>query len=346
MKLGLVLGYGGKTLSLPLELVREAEAMGFDSCWTAEAYGPDAVSVSAWLLAHTTRIKVGTAIMQMPARTPTMAAMTAISLDQLSGGRFILGLGPSGPQVVEGWYGASYARPLSRLREYIEIVQQVFRREEPVQYQGYHYQLPYAGEDATKLGKSLKCILRAERKIPIYTASLRSNAVALSAELTDGFFPIWLNPEKVDVFAAPIAEGLARAPGDKTLADFDVAPMVAVVMGDDVQACRDLLKPAMALYIGGMGARGQNFYTTYTGQLGYPEAAANIQELYLAGKKAEAAAAVPDQLVDDVALVGPAARIRERLAPWIEAGKRGRIGTMILASGQPDAMRVIAEAVL
>ncbi|HEX4352890.1 MAG TPA: LLM class flavin-dependent oxidoreductase, partial [Polyangiales bacterium] len=205
MKLGLNLGYSGRKLSLPLTLVSEAEKLGFDSCWTSEAYGSDAISTSAWILARTEKIKVGTAILQLPARTPTMAAMTALSLDHLSNGRFIVGLGPSGPQVVEGWYGASYAKPLTRLREYIEIMRAVFAREAPVTYDGQVYQLPYRGADASGLAKPLKSILHAERPISIYTASLQPKAVAMSAELTDGFFPIWLNPERTELFDGPIA---------------------------------------------------------------------------------------------------------------------------------------------
>ncbi len=346
MKLGLIVGYSGRKLVLPLDLVKEAERLGFDSCWTSEAYGSDAVSVSAWLLANTTKIKVGTAILQMPARTPTMTAMTDMALDQLSGGRFVIGLGPSGPQVVEGWYGATYAKPLTRLREYIEIMRLVFERQAPVQYDGVHYQLPYRGADASGLAKPLKSILHCERKIPIYTASLQDKAVSLSAELTDGFFPIWLNPDKPELFDAPVKEGLAKAGNGKSLKDFDIAPFVAVVLGDDVAACRNLLKPGMALYIGGMGARGKNFYTAYASRLGYADAAIKIQDLYLAGKKEEAAAAVPDELVDDVALVGPKDRIKARLQAWIAAGKDHRVGTMILGSGQPEAMQLIAENVL
>lgn len=345
MKLGLSIAYAGRKISIPFDLIREAERLGFDSCWTSEAYGPDAVSVSSWILAHTRRIKVGTAIMQMPARAPTMAAMTAISLDQLSGGRFIVGLGPSGPQVVEGWYGASYAKPLSRLREYIEIMRQVFAREEPVQYAGHHYQLPYTGADATGLGKPLKPILQSHHRIPIYTASLQSKAVALSAELADGFFPIWLNPDLPNVFSQPIAEGLAKVP-NKGREHFDVAPFVSVVMGDNLSSCRNAVRPHLALYIGGMGARGKNFYTSYAAQLGYADAATQIQDLYLAGKKDEATAAVPDQLIDDVALVGPKERIRERLQSWIAAGRKHEVGTMILGTQQVDALRVIAETVL
>jgi len=344
MKLGLNLGYSGRKLSLPLPLVAEAERLGFDSVWTSEAYGSDAVSTSAWLLAHTQRIRVGTAILQMPARTPTMTAMTAISLDHLSGGRFIVGLGPSGPQVVEGWYGASYAKPLTRLREYIEIIRKVAAREEPVQYDGYHYQLPFKGPDASGLGKPLKCILHAERPISIYTASLQPKAVALSAELTDGFFPIWFDPDKPDVFEPAIQEGLAKA--GKPRQDFDTAPFVTVAMGDDLEQCRTFVKPFLALYIGGMGARGKNFYTQYASRTGWEADALKIQDLYLAGKKDEAIAAVPDALVDAVALVGPADRIKDRLQAWIAAGKAGKVGTMVLGGGQPEALRVIAETVL
>jgi F420-dependent oxidoreductase-like protein len=344
MKLGLNLGYSGRKLALPMALVAEAEKLGFDSCWVSEAYGSDAVSAAAWILAKTERIRVGTAIWQLPARAPTMAAMTAISLDHLSNGRFIVGLGPSGPQVVEGWYGASYAKPLSRLREYIEIMRLVFAREAPVTYQGHHYQLPYQGADASGLGKPLKSILHADRRIPIYTASLQNKAVAMSAELTDGFFPIWLNPDRPEVFDAPIAEGLAKA--GKKREDFDTAPFVHLVMNDDLQQCRNFIKPFLALYIGGMGARGKNFYNDYATRLGYGGEARQIQDLYLDGKKEEAAAQVPDELVDEVALVGSADRIRDRLQVWKAASKAGKVGTLIVGTGQPEAMRVVAEAVL
>ena len=346
MKLGLVVGYAGRTLKLPMEIVLEAERLGFDSCWTAEAYGSDAVTPAAWMLARTEKLRVGTAIMQLPARTPTMAAMTAISLDHLSGGRFIAGLGPSGPQVVEGWYGASYDKPLTRLREYIEVMRLVFAREAPLEYRGVHYQYPYRGPDSTGLGKALKSILHCERKIPIYTASLQPKAVAMSAELCDGFFPVWMNPDRFDIFAEPVAKGLAKAGGGKSLANFDVAPFVTVVLGDDVEQCRMPVKGTMALYIGGMGARDKNFYNTYATQLGYGDAAKKIQDLYLAGKKLEAAAAVPDKLVDEVALVGPKERIRDHMQRWIDAGKERHVGSMLLGTGQKEALRVVAEMVL
>lgn len=344
MKLGLLLGYSGRRLTLNLDLVRKAETLGFDSVWTSEAYGSDAISPAAYILAQTERIKVGTAIMQLPARAPTMAAMTALSLSHLSNGRFIVGLGPSGPQVVEGWYGASYARPLSRLREYIEIMRQVFERQAPVTYEGFHYQLPYRGEGSTGLGKPLKCILHREHTIPIYTATLKPKALATSAELADGFFPIWMDPARFDLFADPIEQGL-QASG-RTLAQFDVAPFVTVVIGDDLAQCRQPVKAMMALYIGGMGARGKNFYTTYASQLGFEEEALRIQDLYLAGSKDEAIAAVPDALVDSVALVGPADRIRERVGPWREAAAQHHVGTMILGTGQPEALELLATLLL
>jgi F420-dependent oxidoreductase-like protein len=346
MKLGLLLGYSGRQLQLPMDLVLEAERLGFDSCWTAEAYGSDAVSTAAWILARTEKIKAGTAIMQLPARAPTMAAMTAISLDHLSGGRFIVGLGPSGPQVVEGWYGASYDKPLTRMREYIEIMRQVFDRKEPVQYDGVHYQLPYRGVGSTGLGKPLKSILHCTHPVPIYTATLKPNALAVSAELADGFFPVWMDPERFDLFEPHLDKGFAVAGGGKSLESYDVAPFVTCVMGDDLEQCRMPVKAMLALYVGGMGARGQNFYTAYATQLGHGDAAIRIQDLYLAGKKEEAMAQVPNELVDAISLVGNKARIRERLQVWKAAGKQRHVGTMICATGQPELMRLLAEELL
>lgn len=346
MRLGLVVGYAGRKIELPMGLIHEAERLGFDSCWTAEAYGSDAVSTAAWILSKTSTLRVGTAIMQLPARAPSMAAMTAISLDQLSGGRFIVGLGPSGPQVVEGWYGASYAKPLTRLREYIDIMRLVMAREAPLEYAGVHYQLPYKGSDSSGLGKPLKSILHCESRIPFYTASLQPKAVAMSAELCDGFFPVWMNPERFDIFAEPIETGLKKAGQGKTLAEFDVAPFVTVIVGDDLDKARWPVKANLALYIGGMGARDKNFYNHYATQLGYGDAARKIQDLYLAGKKAEALAAVPDELVDDIALVGPRDRIRDRAQRWIEAGKKHHVGSMLLGTGQPEALQLMAELML
>jgi F420-dependent oxidoreductase-like protein len=342
MRLGLTVGYSGRGMGLPLDLIQEAERLGFDSVWTAEAYGSDAVTPLAWIGAHTTRIRLGAAIMQIPARTPAMTAMTAMTIDALSGGRFILGVGPSGPQVVEGWHGVRYGKPLTRTREYIEIVRRILRREEPVEFHGEEYELPYRGPGATGLGKPLKSILHGRADLPIYTASITPAGVKLAAEIADGFFPVWMAPEKWHVFAPHVEEGFKKAGPGKSLANFDVAPFVTCVLGDDVQKCRDAVKPKMALYIGGMGARDRNFYNDYARQLGYEDAAKKIQDLYLAGKKDEATAQVPDALVDEVALVGPRERIRDRLEAW----KSSPVGTLCIGTQQPEAVRALAELVL
>jgi F420-dependent oxidoreductase-like protein len=346
MKLGLVAGYSPAQMSVPMDLIAEAESLGFDSVWTAEAYGSDAVSPAAWILARTSKIKVGTAIMQMPARTPACAAMTAMTLYGLSGGRFILGLGPSGPQVVEGWHGVAYGKPLTRTREYIQIIRKILERAEPVSFQGEHYQLPYRGADATGLGKPLKSILHGDPKMRIFTASISPKGLRCSAEVADGVFPVWMNPERFDLFEQPLKDGFAKAGGGKDLARFEVAPFVSVVLGDDLERCRMPIKGMLSLYIGGMGARKKNFYNDYAKRLGYEEAAVKIQDLYLDGKKAEAMAAVPDQLVDEIALVGPAGRIRERLEAWKEAGRKRHVGSLLAGTGQPEALRLLAECVL
>ena len=346
MKLGLLVGYSPATMSMPLDLIKEAEGLGFDSVWTAEAWGSDAVSPAAWVLAQTEKINVGTAIMQMPARSPAATAMTAMTLYALSGGRFILGLGPSGPQVVEGWHGVAYGKPLTRTREYVSIIRTILERKERLTHDGFHYQLPYQGADATGLGKPLKSILHGDPALRIFTASISPNGLACAAEVANGVFPIWMNPERFDLFEDSFAEGFAKAGGGKSLDDFEVAPFVTAIMGDDLEKCRMPVKASMALYIGGMGARGKNFYNDYAKRLGYEEAAVKIQDLYLDGKKAEAAAAVPDALVDDVALVGPADRIQDRLQAWKAAGKQGHVGSMLIGGGQPDLLRLAAEAVL
>ena len=346
MKLGLLVGYSPATLSMPMDLIKEAETLGFSSVWTAEAWGSDAVTPAAWVLAQTERINVGTAIMQMPARTPAMAAMTAMTLDALSGGRFVLGLGPSGPQVVEGWHGVAYGRPLTRTKEYISIIRNILAREERVTHKGFHYQLPYQGPDATGLGKPLKSILHGNPALRILTASISPNGMECAGEVADGVFPVWMNPERFDVFEPSLAKGFAKAGGGKSLADFEVAPFVTAIMGDDLERCRAPVKGSMALYIGGMGARGKNFYNDYAKRLGYEAEAVKIQDLYLDGKKAEAAAAVPDSLVDEVALVGSEGRIRDRLKAWKEAGKKNHVGSMLVGGGQPELLRILAEEVL
>ncbi len=346
MRLGLLLGYSGSRFAIDMELVREAESLGFHSVWSSEAYGSDAVTPATWMLAQTTRINVGTAIMQAPARTPAAAAMTAMTLQALSGGRFILGLGPSGPQVIEGWHGQSYEKPLTRMREYIEIIRKIVAREEPLTHDGYHYQLPYRGPGATGLGKPLKSILHADPGLKIYTAAITPNGLRLSAELADGVFPIFTNPERFDLIEDSLNEGFAAAGGGKGLDSFDVAPFVMVALGDDLDACRAPLKEFLALYIGGMGARDKNFYNDCAKRLGYEAAAAEIQDLYLDGKKREAAAAVPDRLVDDIGLIGPRERIAERLAAWKEAAAKRQVGSMLVRGASKEALRVLAEEVL
>jgi F420-dependent oxidoreductase-like protein len=346
VKLGFMAGYSPAQVSLPLDLVFEAERLGYDSVWTSEAYSTDAVTPAAWILARTERIKVGTAIMQMPARTPTCAAMTAMTLDALSGGRFRLGLGPSGPRVVEGWYGVPYGRPLTRTREYIAIIRQILARQAPLEHRGFHYQIPYTGHDATGLGAPMKGVLRGNPKLPIYTAAITPNGLRAAGELADGVFPIWMNPERFDLLGPYLADGFAAAGGGKTLADFDVAPLVYVVLGDDLEACRQPVRQHLALYIGGMGPRQKNFYAMYAARMGYEKQAAQIQDLFLAGRKAEAAAAVPAQLIDDCALVGPAARISDRLQCWREAGARGEVGSLLVGGASTAALRLLAEELL
>jgi F420-dependent oxidoreductase-like protein len=318
MRLGLMLGYSAGKVDLPIELVREADRLGVHAVWTAEAYGSDAVTPLAWLGALTSRIRLGTAIMQMPGRTPANAAMTAMTLNQLSGGRFLMGLGLSGPQVVEGWHGASYAQPLARTREYVSIVRAIFRRDGPLTFDGRHYQIPYRGEDATGLGKPLKSTLHAQPDIPIYLAAIGPKNVELAAEIADGWLPIFFSPTRYDdVFKGHVEAGLAKA--GKSAADFDIAPTVSVVINDNLDVCYNMLRPMLALYIGGMGAKGKNFYYDLAARYGYQEAADDIQAAYLSGDRGAAMARVPAELIDEVALVGPRERVRERLSLWRES---------------------------
>ncbi len=346
MKLGLISGYSGRKISIPIDHVKHAESLGYESIWTAEAYGSDAVTPAAWILAQTTKIKVGTAIMQMPARTPAMAAMTAMSLAELSGGRFLCGVGASGPQVVEGWHGVPYGKPVTRLKEYVTIMKQIIAREGPVTFDGEMYQLPNTGPGTTGLGKPLKSILHCEEDIPIYAATITPNGVAAAAEVADGFFPVWMDPEQYHVFEEPIQKGFQRAGNGKNLSQFDIAPFVTCIVGDDVEQCMMPIRANMALYIGGMGARDKNFYNDYATRLGFGDAAKKIQDLYLDGKKDEAAAAVPAELIDACHLVGPADRIKDRLQRWQEAGRKGHVGSMLIGAGQPEALQILAENVL
>lgn len=347
MRLGLFQGYSGPKFSVDTDAVLEAERLGFDSVWTSEAYGSDAVTPAAWILARTTRINVGTGIIQMPARTPACAAMTALTLQALSGGRFILGIGPSGPQVIEGWHGVAYGRPLTRTREYISIIRQIFAREAPVTHDGYHYQLPYTGPGASGLGKPLKSILHGDPCLKIFTAAVTPAGIRTAAEIADGMFPIFMSPERYDVFQGDVEAGFAKAGGGKGLDNFEISPIVPLAMGDDLEACRQPIRRYLALYIGGMGAPGKNFYNDYAKRLGYEEAAQKIQMLYLTGKKTEAEAEVPEALIDAIALVGPPARIKERLSVWKDAAKEGKVSSLLLSGASSlDALRFVAEEVL
>ncbi|OLC38567.1 MAG: LLM class F420-dependent oxidoreductase [Candidatus Rokubacteria bacterium 13_1_40CM_4_69_5] len=343
MKLALHLSYSGPTMALDVAKIQEAERLGYDSVWTAEAYGSDAVTPAAWIAARTERIHVGTAIMQIAGRTPAMAAMTAMTLDALAGGRFRMGLGVSGPQVVEGWHGQPFGKPLVKTREYVEIVRAILRREKPVEFRGEYYQIPYAGPGATGLGKPLRSILHGRPAIPIYLAAIGPKNVALAAEIADGWIPVFFSPRRMSMFREWLDAGFRAAGGDraKSRAGFDVMPSVAVVVGERVEECRAPVKARLALYVGGMGARGKNFYNELARRYGYEEAARTIQDLYLGGRKAEAEAAVPDALVDEVALCGPRALIRERLAEWKSSGI-----TTLMVAGNADAIRLMAELVL
>jgi F420-dependent oxidoreductase-like protein len=324
-----------------MDLVQEADRLGYYACWTSEAYGSDAITPLTWIGAHTRQIKLGTAIMQMPARTPAMTAMTAMSLDALSGGRMIVGLGLSGPQVVEGWHGVPYGKPLVKTREYVEILRKIFAREEPLVYHGEHYQIPYQGPDATGLGKPLKSILHSRKDIPIYVASIGPKNVELTAEIADGWLPIFYSPERYpQYFKGQVEAGLAKA--NKTLEHFDIAPSVQVVLEDDLEMAYNQVKPQLALYIGGMGAKGKNFYHELATRYGFEEAADTIQDLYLSGHKAEAMAAVPNELVDAVALVGSKERIKDRLQLW----QNSEVTTLNVQTFDIRVVRLMAELVL
>jgi F420-dependent oxidoreductase-like protein len=339
MRLGLMAGYSGAQFSLDIKRIQEAEALGYDSVWTAEAWGSDAATPLGWIAAQTTKIKLGTAIMQLPGRSPANTAMTAMTLDAISGGRFILGLGTSGPQVVEGWHGHKFHKPLTWMREYVTIVRKIFERDEALTFKGELYRIPYDGPDATGLGKPLKSILHGRRDIPIYTGSMAPKGQEASAELADGCLLTCMDPEQPEVITKNLEVGFAKGGNKRSLATFDLAPTVAVVVGEDVKACMEPLKVQLALYIGGMGAKEKNFYNEYIQRIGFKEQALHIQELYLAHRKDEAIKAVPDELVDALYLVGPKARIRERFQRW----KKAPVGTFIVGSPQMEAIRLMAE---
>jgi F420-dependent oxidoreductase-like protein len=343
VKLGLHIGYWGlgMTAQQQLDLVLEAERLGYDSVWTAEAYGSDAATILGWLAQATTRIKLGSAIFQMPARSAAMTAMTAATLDQLSGGRMLLGLGTSGPQVAEGWHGQRFARQLQRTREYVAVVRMALARER-VRFHGETLELPLPGGP----GKALKLtIAPVQSAIPVYVAAIGPRNTMLTAEIADGWLPTLFSPEHVGEFRPLLEEGFARAGGGKGFADFEIVPTVNVNVSDDLEAARDSMRGYVALYVGGMGSRKQNFYNALVRRYGFDDAADEVQELYLAGKKDQAAAALPGELIDSVSLCGPRDVVRERLEIYRSAG----VGTLIvspMAWTFPDRLeqlRLLAE---
>jgi F420-dependent oxidoreductase-like protein len=330
MRLGFYMGYaqpGTNPLEL-LELAQEAETLGYDSAWAAEAWGVDAITPLAWLGAQTTTLKLGTAIMQLPGRSPANAAMTAVTLDLLSGGRFLMGLGTSGPQVVEGWHGQEWGKPLGKTREYVDIVRAIVRRER-LEHHGVHYDIPVQG--GTGLGKPLKLMARPLRsEIPIYLAAIAPKAVLQTFEIADGWLPIFWSPEQArTVF-----------PLDQAREGFEIAPSVPAIVTDDLESGRATLKEYYSFYIGGMGARGKNFYNDLFARYGYEAEAREIQELFLAGSQREAATKVPDAFVDEVALIGSVERIRDRLAAWRESGAT----TLLVSTRDSTTLRGVAEA--
>jgi F420-dependent oxidoreductase-like protein len=345
MKLAVTLRVSAET-GIDIDFVREAERLGYDAVWCGEAYGTDAVSPVAWVLAQTTRIKAGTGILQMPARTPACAAMTAMTLQALSGNRFLCGIGPSGPQVIEGWHGVPFGKPLARTREYIAIIRQILERTAPLEFAGEHYQIPYRGPGATGLGKPLRSTIHGDPDLKIYTAAIAPAGLRTAGEVADGTLPFLMSPEQAEAIVEPVRQGIAKAGGQKTLADFDLAPYVRVKIGADIVACRDAIRPNLALYIGGMGARSKNFYNDLAKRMGYEAAAATIQDHYLSGRRKEAEMAVPDALIDETSLVGSPARVRERLQAWRELAIDHRVGMLVLAGADIAALRTVAEAVL
>jgi F420-dependent oxidoreductase-like protein len=340
MKLGLSIGYSGAHLRLPVEQVLQAERLGFDSVWTAEAYGSDAVTPLAYLAALTKRIRLGTGIMQLAARTPAAAAMAMGTLDALAGGgRVIAGLGVSGPQIVEGWYGQPWGRPYWRLRDYVAIMRKVFMREAPVRHDGREISLPYTGPGSVGLGKPLTSILHMNKQLPIWLGTGTEANVKLAAEIADGWLPLGFTPARMKQLLPWVEQGLRRAGGGKSLRDLEIQPTAPVLLTDDVRGALATLKPRVALYVGGMGHRTKNFHKAMMVERGYADAAERIQELYLAGRKEEAVAAVPDEFVDESALVGPVARVRERYQAFADSGITG----LSIATTQPEAMELMAD---
>ncbi|MBV1688934.1 LLM class F420-dependent oxidoreductase [Novosphingobium sp. G106] len=343
MKLALGLGYSGARMALPVDLVIRAERLGFDSVWASETYGSDAITPLAYLAAKTHRIRLGTGIAQLAARTPANLAMCAQTIDALAGaGRMIIGLGMSGPQIVEGWYGMPWGKPNYRMRDYVAIMRAIWGREGPVSHQGKEISLPYMGPGSSGLGKPLKSILHGNPNIPVYLGTQTPLNIRMTAEVADGWLPMGFVPSDMPRYRPLLEEGLARRKDGKAMADFDIHGSVGVRITDDVAAALKELKPGVALYVGGMGAQEKNFHREAMIERGYPEAAMRIQELFLSGRKEEAADAVPDEYVDMSALVGPPDRIRERWKAWADSG----LTALTLNRANEDVVELIAKIAL
>ena len=340
MKLGLNTGYWSKGPPAGVtEQIAAAERLGFDSVWTAEAYGSDCFTPLAWWGAATSTLRLGTSITQMSARTPAATAMAAMTLDHLSGGRFLLGVGASGPQVVEGWYGRPYRKPLARTREYVEIVRRIVARGEPVSFDGEFYQLPYTAEGSTGLGKALKSTIHPLRRdIPIFLGAEGPKNVALAAEICDGWMAFLYSPQHDDMYRSFLAEGFARPGARRSFDDFEVLASTVLVPGDDVEACADFVRPIIALYVGGMGAKGANFHRAVFDRMGYEAECDKIQDLFLSGDKAAATAAVTVGMCEKIALIGPWSKIAEDLQAW-----RSSVVTTLLVNGNPATLERFAE---
>lgn len=340
MKLGLSIGYSGAEMTLPMEEILLAEKLGYDSVWTAEAYGSDAISPLAYIAALTKHIRLGTGVIQLAARTPAATAMAAQTVDGLAGGgRFIAGIGVSGPQIVEGWYGQPWGRPYYRIKDYVAIMKKIFAREEPVTHDGKEISLPYTGEGAMGIGKPLKSILHPNPNLPVWLGTGTESNVKLTAEIADGWLPLGFVPGSMKIYQPWLEEGFKRAGNGKSLKDLEVQTGTTVIITKDVKEAFRRMKPNIALYVGGMGHKDKNFHNDMMVRRGYADEAKTIQELYLAGRKAEAIEAVPDEYCDENSLVGPVERIRERYKPWADSGATG----LTIRATQPEAIELMAD---
>ncbi|MCA9829196.1 MAG: LLM class F420-dependent oxidoreductase [Dehalococcoidia bacterium] len=341
MKLALSIGYAGAQMAVPVEHVQHADRLGYDSVWTGEAYGSDAMTPLAYLAGFTKQIRLATGIIQLAARTPANAAMQAATIDGMSNGRFICGIGVSGPQIVEGWYGQPWGNPSERIRDYVAIMKKIFAREAPVTHDGSEISLPYTGPGSSGLAKPLRPILHMRPDLPIWLGSFTPKNLRLAGEIADGLTGGFVPGELVRVRAS-IQQGFDKAGNGKSFRNFELFSGASVVITNDVKAALDSIKPQRALYIGGMGARTKNFHNERMIKRGYPEEAARVQELYLAGRKDEAAAAIPDEFIDEEAIVGPPERIREKFRAWADAGEKGLDG-LTISAWQPEALELMAD---